>query len=242
MKSMTMNTTGLSTSDVMIDQRHISVIIPALNEQASISKVINEIPIYVDQIIVVDNDSQDATRELSEKAGARVVSEPKRGYGRACLTGIEAAGNTDIFAFINGSYSDYPEDLDKLIRPVVSGNCDLAIGCRQDDSSVPRGRFTHQKWGTQLACITIKLLHGYKFKDLGPMRCISRPALLALQMQDEDFGWTTEMQIKAAISGQIILQVPVQYRKRVGKSKISGTLGGSLRAGCKIFYWIFRLS
>ena len=225
----------------MIDQRHISVIIPALNEQASIAKVIEEIPDYVDQIIVVDNNSQDATREISEKAGARVVSEPKRGYGKACLTGIDAAGDSDIFAFVNGSYSDYPEDLDKLIRAVDSEKCDLAIGCRQDDPSVPRGRLTHQKLGTQLACFTIRLLHGYRFEDLGPLRCISRPALMQLQMQDEDFGWTVEMQLKAAKFGQTILQVPVRYRKRVGKSKISGTLRGSLMAGYKIFYWIFRL-
>ncbi len=241
MKLMTMNTTGLLTNDVMIDEQHITVIIPALNEQAAIGRVINEIPNYVDRIIVVDNDSQDATQEISENAGARVVSEPKRGYGRACLTGIEAAGTTDVIAFINGSYSDYPEDLDRLIRPVVSGNCDLAIGCRQDDPSVPQGRFTHQKWGTQLVCITIRILHGYKFEDLGPLRCISRSVLLELQMQDEDFGWTVEMQLKAAKSGKTILQVPVQYRKRVGKSKISGTLRGSLMAGYKMFYWVFRL-
>lgn len=225
----------------MIDQRHITVIIPALNEQASISKVIEEIPDYVDQIIVVDNDSQDATREISENAGAEVVSEPKRGYGRACLSGIDAAGNTDVFAFINGSYSDYPDDLDKLIKPVISDNCDLAIGCRQDDPTVPRGRFTHQQLGTKLACITIRLLHGYRFEDLGPLRCISRSALMQLQMQDEDFGWTVEMQLKAAKLGQTILQIPVRYRKRVGKSKISGTVRGSLMAGYKIFYWIFRL-
>lgn len=225
----------------MIDQQHITVIIPALNEQASIERVINEIPKYTDRIIVVDNDSQDATRELSENAGARVVSEPKRGYGRACLTGIETAGNTDVIAFINGGYSDCPEDLDKLIKPVATGNCDLAIGCRRDDPLVPRGRFTHQKWGTQLVCITIRLLHGYRFEDLGPLRCISHPALLDLQMQDEDFGWTVEMQLKAAKSGKTILQVPVRYRKRVGKSKISGTVRGSLMAGCKMFYWVFRL-
>ena len=225
----------------MIDQQHITVIIPALNEQASIAKVIEEIPDYVDQIIVVDNDSQDATREISENAGAEVVSEPKRGYGRACLSGIDAAGNTDVIAIINGSYSDYPDDLDKLIKPVISDNCDLAIGCRQDDPTVPRGRFTHQQLGTKLACITIRLLHGYRFEDLGPLRCISRSALMQLQMQDEDFGWTVEMQLKAAKLGQTILQIPVRCRRRVGKSKISGTVRGSLMAGYKIFYWIFKL-
>ncbi|MDE0309829.1 MAG: glycosyltransferase family 2 protein [Acidiferrobacterales bacterium] len=225
----------------MIDQQHIAVIIPALNEQASIGRVISEIPSYVDRIIVVDNDSIDATKEVSENAGAVVVDEPKRGYGKACLTGIAAAGDSDVIAFINGSYSDYPQDLDKLIRPVVSGSCDLAIGCRQDDPLAPGGRFAHQKLGTQMVCLAIRVLHGYRFEDLGPLRCISHRVLRELQMEDEDFGWTVEMQLKAAKSGKTVLQIPVQYRKRVGQSKISGTLRGSLMAGCKMFYWVFRL-
>ena len=179
---------------------------------------------------------------MSENAGASVVSEPREGYGRACLSGIASAGDTDIFAFINGSYSDYPDDLDKLIRPVVAGRCDLAIGCRQDDAAQPKGRFAHQKLGTRMACLTIRLLHGYNFEDLGPLRCISRPLLDHIQMQDEDFGWTVEMQLKAARAGAIVLQERVRYRKRIGKSKISGTLRGSLMAGYKIFYWIFLLA
>ncbi len=226
----------------MIGASHVTVIIPALNEQASIAAVINELPDFIDQVIVVDNRSKDATRQVSENAGARVVEEEQRGYGRACLTGIKAAGNTDIFAFINAGYSDYPEDLNLLIPPVCAGECDLAIGCRRDDPQMPRGRFFHQRWGTQLACLTIWLLHRYRFEDMGPLRCISAPALLHLQMQDEDFGWTAEMQIKALQAGQSILQVPVRYRKRIGRSKISGTLRGSLMAGYKIFFWIFRLA
>ena len=226
----------------MIDQCHITVIIPALNEQASIVSVISELPGYIDQIIIVDNDSSDQTRVVSENAGATVISESRKGYGRACLSGIESTGDTDIFAFINGGYSDYPEELDKLIRPVAAGRCDLAIGCREDDPAAPKGRFVHQRLGTRMACLTIRLLHGYNFADLGPLRCISRSTLAHLQMQDEDFGWTVEMQLKAARAGAVILQVPVRYRKRIGKSKISGTLRGTVMAGYKIFYWIFRLA
>ena len=226
----------------MLSQKHITVIIPALNEEASIGRVIREIPEFVDQVVVVDNDSTDATRDVAEKAGARVIQEPRKGYGRACLTGIEAAGKTDIFAFINGSYSDYPDDLNPLVKSVATEQCDLAIGCRQENPNEARGLFRHQKWGTQMACLTIWLLHRYRFKDLGPLRCISAPALRHLQMQDEDFGWTSEMQVKAVKARQTIHQIPVRYRKRIGKSKISGTLRGSLMAGYKIFYWIFRLA
>ena len=226
----------------MLSQKHITVIIPALNEEASIGKVIREIPKFVDQVVVVDNNSTDATRDVAEKTGARVIEEPRTGYGRACLTGIEAAGKTDIFAFINGSYSDYPDDLNPLVESVATDLCDLAIGCRQENPNEARGRFRHQKWGTQLACLTIWLLHRYRFEDLGPLRCISAPALRHLQMQDEDFGWTSEMQVKAVKTRQTIVQIPVRYRKRIGKSKISGTLKGSLMAGYKIFYWIFRLA
>ena len=226
----------------MIDRSHITVIIPALNEQASIGAVIEEIPDYVDQIIVVDNHSKDATRAVAEQAGARVVAQARQGYGRACLTGIAKAGKTDIYAFINGGYSDYPDDLDGLIRPVVAGECELAIGCRRDAPGVPKGRFKHQRLGTRLACLTIWLLHRYRFEDLGPLRCISKAALDHLDMQDENFGWTVEMQVKALRAGQTILQVPVRYRKRIGRSKISGTLRGTLGAGYKIFFWIFRLA
>jgi len=226
----------------MFRQCHITVVIPALDEQASIGTVIQEIPNYVDQIIVVDNNSQDATRAIAETAGARVIGESHKGYGRACLTGIEAAGETDIIAFINGGYSDYPADLNSLIEPVAAGECDLAIGCRRDVCGVPKGRFRHQHWGTKLACWTIWLLYRYRVEDMGPLRCISLSALKHLRMQDEDFGWTAEMQLKSLQSGQVIMQVPVRYRKRIGRSKISGTVTGTIKAALKIFYWIFRLA
>ena len=162
----------------MLNQKHVTVIIPALNEEQSIAKVIGEIPNCVDQILVVDNDSQDATAELAEQAGARVVRESSKGYGMACLTGIRESGKTDILAFVDGGYSDYPEQLEDLIESVANNRCDLAIGCRQEDSSKPRGRFRHQKWGTKLVCLMIQLLHGFRFEDLGPMRCIKANTLI----------------------------------------------------------------
>ena len=226
----------------MLNQNHVTVIIPALNEEQSIAKVIGEIPNCVDQILVVDNDSQDATAELAEQAGAKVIRESRKGYGMACLTGIRESGKTDILAFVDGGYSDYPEQLEDLIESVANNRCDLAIGCRQVDSSKPRGRFRHQQWGTKLVCLTIQLLHGFRFEDLGPMRCIKESSLIHLNMEDRDFGWTVEMQLKAAKAGFTILQIPVDYRKRLGKSKISGTLKGSLMAGYKMFYWIIRLA
>ncbi len=226
----------------MINHRHITVIIPALDEEGSIARVIHDLPDCVDQVLVVDNASRDATAAKAEQAGARVVREPQKGYGKACLTGIRAAGDTDILAFIDGDYSDYPEDLVKLLKPVAHDYCDLAIGCRREDRDTPGGLFRHQRWGTQMACRAIRLLHGFRYEDLGPMRCLGKSTLTRLQVKDESFGWTAEMQLKASLAGATILQAPVRYRPRVGKSKVSGTLRGSLMAGYRIFYWIIRLA
>ncbi len=226
----------------MINHRHITVIIPALDEEESIVSVIHDLPDCVDQVLVVDNASRDATAVRAEQAGARVVEEPQKGYGKACLTGISVAGDTDILAFIDGDYSDYPEDLAKLLKPVAHDHCDLAIGCRQEDRNAPGSLFRHQKWGTQMACRAIRLLHGFRYEDLGPMRCLNKSTLTKLQVEDESFGWTAEMQLKASRAGATILQAPVRYRPRVGKSKVSGTLRGSLMAGYRIFYWIIRLA
>ena len=226
----------------MINHRHITVIIPALDEEESIASVIHDLPDCVDQVLVVDNASQDTTAVRAEQAGARVIREPQKGYGKACLTGVLVAGDTDILAFIDGDYSDYPEDLVKLLKPVAHGHCDLSIGCRQEDSSTPDSLFRHQRWGTKMACRAIRLLHGFRYEDLGPMRCLNKSTLAKLQVADESFGWTTEMQLKASRAGAAILQVPVRYRQRVGKSKVSGTLRGSLMAGYRIFYWIIRLA
>ena len=226
----------------MINHRHITVIIPALDEEESISRVIHDIPDCVDQILVVDNASQDATAVRAEQAGARVVHEPQKGYGKACLTGILVSGDTDILAFIDGDYSDYPEDLVRLLEPVAYRHCDLSIGCRQEDGGTSGGLFRHQRWGTQMACRVIRFLYGFRYEDLGPMRCLGKSTLAKLQVGDEGFGWTAEMQLKASQAGATILQVPVRYRQRVGKSKVSGTLRGSLMAGYRIFYWIIRLA
>ena len=226
----------------MFHDKHVTVIIPVLNEQESIEKVISEIPNFVDQIVVVDNGSVDETINRAQKAGARVVTQSKKGYGIACLTGIEAAGETHILAFINGGYNDYPEDLTDLVEPVANENCDFAIGCRKRAIHQKEGRLPHQKWGTKLACRFIYWLYGVKFEDLGPMRSLNKDLYLMLEMCDRNFGWTAEMQIKAVQVQAKIREVPVRSRKRIGKSKISGTAYGSLMAGFKIFYWIFRLA
>ena len=225
----------------MINGRHISVIIPALNEESSIARVIGDLPESVDNVLVVDNGSNDRTAERARLAGARVISEPQRGYGAACLAGIREARNSQVLAFIDGDYSDYPQDLEGLLEPLAHGHCDLAMGCRQVDSP-DSGLSVHQDLGNRLACTLIRWLHGYHYMDLGPMRCVSRSFLESLDMQDRDFGWTAEMQIRACRAGGRILQIPVRYRSRIGQSKISGTLRGSIMAGYKILYWTLRLS
>ncbi len=225
----------------MIADKHITLIIPALNEANSVGRVIADIPDIIDHIIVVDNGSDDDTDLVARSFGATVVYEKKRGYGAACLAGIEAAGQTDLIAFIDGDYSDYPEDLLSLVEAVADGRYAFAIGCRQNTASNYADLPLHQRWGNWLACCFIHLLHGYVFNDLGPMRCLTMKLLARLQMSDTNYGWTTEMQLKAAILGVSVLQVPVRYRRRVGKSKISGTLKGSIMAGYKILYWTIRL-
>ena len=222
----------------MLNNRYITVIIPVLNEEQSIGRVIRDVPDCVDRIVVVDNGSSDSSQTIALDAGAEVVNEPDTGYGRACQTGIQAAGKTDILAFLDGDYSDYPEDMVSLLEPLASGHCDITIGCRIAEAVLPR----HQEWGNWLACQLIWLLHGVRYQDLGPMRCVSRVCLERLQMQDNSYGWTAEMQIRAARARLRILQVPVRYRPRIGHSKISGTLKGSLMAGYKILFWTLWLA
>lgn len=225
----------------MIANKHITVIIPALNESESIGRVLADIPDSVDHVIVVDNGSDDNTDRVAKSFGATVVYEKNKGYGTACLAGISSVGATDLIAFIDGDYSDYPEDLIDVVQPVADGRYPFAIGCRQNNATNDADLPFHQRWGNWLACGFIALLHGYKFSDLGPMRCINLSLLARLQMSDANYGWTTEMQLKASILGVSVLQVPVRYRRRIGKSKISGTLCGSIMAGYKIFYWAIRL-
>lgn len=219
----------------------VAVIIPALNEEQAISHVVNEIPRdLVDDIIVVDNGSHDGTAKAAEAAGARVVFEPRRGYGSACLRGIAALRIPDVVVFLDGDHSDYPEDLPLLLDPIEKNCADLVIGSRVLGQNEPGSLTPQQRFGNWLACVLLRLLYRQNFTDLGPFRAIRYSALLQLGMTDPDFGWTVEMQIKAAKRGLRIAEVPVRYRQRIGRSKISGTFRGTLMAGYKIISTIFR--
>ncbi len=219
----------------------ITVIIPALNESASISHVIRDIPqSMVSEIIVVDNGSIDGTADIARQAGARVVYESHRGYGAACLAGIASAEKPDIIVFLDGDYSDYPDELSLLAEPIINDEADLVIGSRMAGANVRRVLLPQAYWGNRLATFLLRLLYGFKFTDLGPFRAIRAQSLKALGMCDRDFGWTIEMQIKAVRQGLRIQEMPVRYRHRIGTSKISGTLTGSIKAGWKILYTIFH--
>jgi glycosyltransferase involved in cell wall biosynthesis len=212
----------------------LAVIIPALNEAAAIGRVLAAIPGWVDEVLVVDNGSTDATAAVARKQGARVIWEPQRGYGAACLAGINALATPDIVVFLDGDYSDHPEEMDRLVDPLVENNADLVIGSRVLGQRQPGALTPQARFGNWLACLLIRLIWRVRYSDLGPFRAIGFPALQLLNMQDRDYGWTVEMQIKAAARHLRILEVPVSYRPRVGQSKISGTLRGVMGAGTKI--------
>ena len=218
----------------------ISVIIPAFNEERAIGKVLDEIPRAISKVIVVDNGSTDATAAVAESRGATVVREPIRGYGQACLRGLSVLSATDIVVFLDGDYSDFPEEMPTLYEPIATGAADLVIGSRvlgqrEKGALLPQARF-----GNWLSTRLIRWLFGVCFTDLGPFRAIDYTALKRLDMCDWDFGWTVEMQVKAARLRLRCMEVPVRYRKRIGTSKISGTVSGSVRAGYKILWTIFR--
>jgi len=224
----------------------IKVIIPAYNEQDSIASVITEIPSVVSEVLVINNNSSDNTVSVAENAGATVLTETKKGYGYACLKGMEyiASQNEkpDIIVFLDGDYSDYPEELTKIIAPILHENIDLVIGARvpgfrEKDSVTPQ-----QIFGNWLACSLMKLFFKAKFTDLGPFRAIKYDKLLALNMTDKTYGWTVEMQLKALKQQFSYIEVPVRYKKRIGVSKVSGTIKGSIFAGVKILTWIFKYS
>ncbi len=224
----------------------VRVIIPAYNEEKSIAKVIKEIPELVSEIIVVSNNSTDQTVKNAREAGATVLSEQRKGYGHACLCGINYVGKQskrpDIIVFIDGDYSDYPEDLTKLIRPIVEEDLDLVIGARVKDLREPGAMTPQQVFGNKLATYLMKLLFGARFTDLGPFRAIKYEQLLALSMEDKTYGWTVEMQLKALKKRLAYTEVPVRYKKRIGVSKVSGTVKGTIFAGIKILGWIFKYS
>jgi glycosyltransferase involved in cell wall biosynthesis len=217
----------------------ISVVIPTLNEEGAISRVIKDIPGYVKEIIVVDNCSSDNTAEEAGKAGARVISESNRGYGYACLAGIAAAGKPDILVFLDGDYSDYPEDMDMLVEPIVKDGYDLVIGSRiermEKGAMAPHAAAANMFFG-----FLIRLLYGVRVTDLGPFRAIKHPKLLELEMREKRYGWTVEMQVKAIKKGYRIKEVSVRYRKRIGKSKVSGSVIASLKAAFKILLTIVK--
>ncbi|MGQ0672764.1 MAG: glycosyltransferase family 2 protein [Hyphomicrobium sp.] len=218
----------------MRDGRRIGVVIPARDEEKAIGKVIAEVPAWADAIVVADNGSRDATAAMAAAAGARVVHEPEAGYGAACLAGIAALPAVDIVVFVDGDRSDYPGDMAALVDPILSGDADLVIGSRVLGEAEAGALTPQQRWGNWLATRLIGSVWGTRFTDLGPFRAITRDGLGRLEMADRTFGWTVEMQIKAVECGLISIEVPVRYRRRIGVSKISGTVQGVVRAGTKI--------
>lgn len=224
----------------------INVIIPAYNEADSIGKVIKEIPSSVSEIIVVNNNSTDNTPLAAEKAGATVLTENEKGYGNACLKGLEyiakKEGKPDIIVFMDGDYSDYPEELSKLVAPIIEHNIDFVIGARTRELREKGSMTPQQVFGNKLATVLMKLFFNAKFTDLGPFRAIKYDQLLALEMTDKTYGWTVEMQLKAVKKRLTYLEVPVRYKKRIGVSKVSGTVKGTIFAGIKILSWIFKYS
>jgi len=222
----------------------IKVIIPAFNEADSIGHVLREIPTYVNEVIVVDNASTDQTAERARSEGATVLSQPERGYGNACLKGmeyLEQAGKApDILVFLDGDYSDYPEDMDEVLRPILEEGLDFVVGARKKSLREPGSMTPQQVFGNALATTLMKLLYRARFTDLGPFRAIRYERLLELKMQDKTYGWTVEMQLKALRHKLAYTEVPVRYKQRIGVSKVSGTIKGTIFAGVKILGWIFR--
>jgi glycosyltransferase involved in cell wall biosynthesis len=219
---------------------HIGVVIPAFDEERAIAHVIAEIPEWVDELVVADNGSYDRTAEIAERAGARVVQERERGYGAACQAGIGALQAADIVVFLDGDRSDYPGEMVSLVNPIAEDQADLVIGSRVRGRP-ERGSLTpQQRFGNWLACRLIRRFWGARYTDLGPFRAIRRGTLQTLEMTDRKYGWTVEMQIKAAKTSVRTLEMPVGYRPRIGASKISGTLRGSIGAGIGILGLIAR--
>jgi glycosyltransferase involved in cell wall biosynthesis len=218
----------------------IVVIIPALDEEEAIGLVLTEIPPVVSEVIVVDNGSRDRTAEVARAAGARVVHEPRRGYGQACLAGIAAGEGADVLAFLDGDHSDYPSQLVDVLAPVLAGEADLVIGSRSLGRRARGAQPLHAVLGTRLCVGLMNLLVGTRATDLGPFRAITASALRRLDLRDRSFGWTVEMQVKAARRGLRVREVPVDYRPRIGRSKVSGTLVGTFKAGASILGTIAR--
>lgn len=222
----------------------IKVIIPAYNEEKAIANVIKDIPSYVDEVIVISNNSTDNTMAVAQKAGATVLSENKKGYGHACLKGLDyiakLPNKPDIIVFLDGDYSDYPEELTQIVAPIITDGIDLVIGARAAHLRAKNSMTPQQVFGNWLATFLMKLFFGATFTDLGPFRAIKYDKLLALNMEDKTYGWTVEMQLKALKQKYSYVEIPVRYKNRIGVSKISGTVKGTFMAGIKIIGWIFK--
>ncbi|MGD9571359.1 MAG: glycosyltransferase [Thermoleophilia bacterium] len=222
----------------------VVAVVPALDEEDAIAAVVAGLlgQGVVSEVVVVDNGSADATPERARTAGARVVAEPRRGYGRACLTGVLAAGGSDVIVLLDGDAADDPADLARILTPLVAGEADLVVGARGRGAR-ERGAMTPQQLaGNRIACGLMRALHGMRVTDLGPFRAIRRDHLLALEMAEMTYGWSAEMAVKAGRAGLRYREVPVAYRRRVGASKVGGTLRGSIGAGAAITAAIVRHS
>jgi len=230
-------------------RRRVVVLIPALDEEGALPLVLSAIPMdLVDLVVVVDNGSRDRTAAVAREGGARVVEETRRGYGQACLAGlellleggpgIEPLRDADVVVFLDADRSDHPEELSLVAGPVLSDEADLVIGSRMIQAGSRAALLPQARFGNRLACFLIRVLFGARYTDLGPFRAIRADALRHLRMADRDFGWTVEMQLKAAVAGLRVCEVPVRYRPRIGTSKITGTWAGTLGASRKILTWI----
>ena len=219
----------------------VTAIIPALDEEGAIGETVARLDRgLVHEVIVVDNGSRDRTGERAATAGARVILEPRRGYGRACLSGIQAAGGADVLVFLDGDGSDVPEDLPRLLAPLQRGEADLVLGSRALGIRKPGALAVHQVWGTRLVLVLLRLLYRVRLTDFGPFRAIRAEALAQLGMAHPTYGWPIEMVVKAAKRGLRILEVPVSSRRRIGRSKVAGTLRGSLLAGYHLVATVIR--
>jgi len=246
---MTKPTTDRTTGRVS----RIAVVIPALNEEQSIGLVLDDLPAdgvdsVIGEVVVCDNGSTDRTAEVAKSRSATVVHEPERGYGAACLAGLAylaakpEAERPDVVVFVDADYSDHPEELARVVAPILDGTADVVIGSRMLGDRDRGAMLPQAVFGNRLATTLIRLFWGFRYTDLGPFRAVTWAALERVQMADRDFGWTVELQIKALAHRLRVVEVPVSYRKRIGVSKVTGTVYGTVMAGYKILYLVFRYS